>query len=228
MLKAGRDWRRVPLPWCLPAKQALTSCKICRTSFFSLNDTGRPLYGVATFCKDATAAPVAAEDGLAGTRLQAAASAGRGICLEPESTWWWRCAHGGGKGSGHAFSLQVQCTLKGSQQLLRCWEALIGMDGRPRVRISRGWLAHDPRNLGACRIGLIANSSFGACRYSQAELEALDNEGRCIITDHRAFVLFNLYLPACLDQTKMENKIYRRKLRMLEAWPQPLHIPQMQ
>ena len=64
----------------------------CRTSFFSLNDSKRPFHGVATFCKDATAAPVAAEDGLAGTRLQAAASAGRGICLEPDSTWWWRCA----------------------------------------------------------------------------------------------------------------------------------------
>ena len=96
MQKAGKDWRS--LLQLLPHLCILTPPATCRTSFFSLNDSKRPFHGVATFCKDATAVPVAVEDGLAGTRLQAAASAGRGICLEPESTWWWRCAHRGCKG----------------------------------------------------------------------------------------------------------------------------------
>ena len=85
-----RNLALCPFQLCLPTPPANT----CRTSFFSLNDSKRPFHGVATFCKDATAAPVAVEDGLAGTRLQAAASAGRGICLEPDSTWWWRCVRG--------------------------------------------------------------------------------------------------------------------------------------
>ena len=67
-----------------------------------------------------------------------------------------------------------------------------------------------------------------ACRYSQAELEALDNQGRCIITDHHAFVLFNLYLPASTrpgqtneagDQTNEAGDRYQHKLRMLQARP---------
>ena len=67
--------------------------------------------------------------------------------------------------------------------------------------------------------GACAGYPSNACRYSQAELEALDNQGRCIITDHHAFVLFNLYLPALTGQGQDDkaSEHYRHKLRMLQA-----------
>ena len=69
--------------------------------------------------------------------------------------------------------------------------------------------------------GLADPQNLSACRYSQAELEALDNQGRCIISDHRRFVLFNLYLPASTrpGQTNEAGDRYQHKLRMLQARP---------
>ena len=32
------------------------------------------------------------------------------------------------------------------------------------------------------------------------ELEAIDAEGRCVVTDHGAFVLFNIYGPAISNE----------------------------
>ena len=40
------------------------------------------------------------------------------------------------------------------------------------------------------------------CRYSRDELRVLDAEGRCVVTDHGAFVLFNVYGPAIAGDDK--------------------------
>ena len=39
--------------------------------------------------------------------------------------------------------------------------------------------------------------------FDRATLEELDGEGRCVITDHGAFVLFNIYFPrACMEEVE--------------------------
>ena len=38
------------------------------------------------------------------------------------------------------------------------------------------------------------------CRYKREELEMIDNQGRCVITDHGAFCLFNVYGPAVTNE----------------------------
>ncbi|KAK9828127.1 hypothetical protein WJX81_008100 [Elliptochloris bilobata] len=52
-----------------------------------------------------------------------------------------------------------------------------------------------------------------------AELEAVDNQGRCVITDHGRLVLFNLYLPASTrpGQTDGAGDRFKHKLRMLQV-----------
>jgi AP endonuclease 2 len=44
--------------------------------------------------------------------------------------------------------------------------------------------------------GLIGPSSDHVAHLGAAEQQALDAEGRCVMTDHGAFVLFNVYIPA--------------------------------
>ncbi|KAJ0405836.1 hypothetical protein ATCC90586_001699 [Pythium insidiosum] len=39
------------------------------------------------------------------------------------------------------------------------------------------------------------------------ELAELDSEGRCVITDHGAFVLFNVYCPALRSSERLEYKM---------------------
>jgi hypothetical protein len=38
-------------------------------------------------------------------------------------------------------------------------------------------------------------------RFTWSQAVAMDAQGRALITDHGAFVLFNLYLPATTDPT---------------------------
>lgn len=38
------------------------------------------------------------------------------------------------------------------------------------------------------------------CRQSREELEHIDSEGRCVVTDHSHFVLFNVYGPAISNE----------------------------
>lgn len=42
--------------------------------------------------------------------------------------------------------------------------------------------------------------------YSWCQLEQLDCEGRCVITDHGVFVLFNVYGPAISSEDKVEER----------------------
>eukprot|EP00884_Botryococcus_braunii_P005410 jgi/Botrbrau1/14870/Bobra.0298s0004.1 len=55
-------------------------------------------------------------------------------------------------------------------------------------------------------------------RWSREELQEVDAEGRCVITDHGAFVLFNLYAPAITsdDPIAMEER-FKYKMRFLEV-----------
>lgn len=50
-------------------------------------------------------------------------------------------------------------------------------------------------------------------RFTQEELLAIDLEGRCVITDHEAFVLFNLYGPAITsEENAAERFAYKMQL----------------
>ena len=114
--------------------------------------------------------------------------------------------------------------LAGTQTYLgrhRVWENS-GLAGSQRSFISGQAPASPPciHHLQAC-VCACAVHPRKARRYSQAELEALDNQGRCLITDHHKFVLFNLYLPASTrpGQTNEAGDRYQHKLRMLQARP---------
>lgn len=55
-------------------------------------------------------------------------------------------------------------------------------------------------------------------RWSGEELRELDGEGRCVITDHGAFVLFNLYVPAITSEDPLvAEERFSYKMRFLEA-----------
>eukprot|EP00877_Chromochloris_zofingiensis_P008115 jgi/Chrzof1/3557/Cz13g00090.t1 len=44
-------------------------------------------------------------------------------------------------------------------------------------------------------------------RFSPAACQAIDEQGRCIITDHGSFVLFNLYGPAVTDASQPRYQV---------------------
>ncbi|GAX82997.1 hypothetical protein CEUSTIGMA_g10424.t1, partial [Chlamydomonas eustigma] len=43
--------------------------------------------------------------------------------------------------------------------------------------------------------------------YTASELESIDGEGRCVVTDHGAFVLFNVYGPAISSEEKAAERM---------------------
>ena len=53
-------------------------------------------------------------------------------------------------------------------------------------------------------------------RYSREELEMIDQQGRCVITDHGAFVIFNLYAPAVTD---INSPRFSYKMHLYEVSP---------
>ena len=55
-----------------------------------------------------------------------------------------------------------------------------------------------------------------ACRFTQEELLAIDLEGRCVITDHEAFILFNLYGPAITSEENAADR-FAYKMRLYEV-----------
>ncbi len=67
-------------------------------------------------------------------------------------------------------------------------------------------------------IGIV--TALWTCRYSRSELEAIDSEGRCVITEHGGqLVVFNVYLPAT-TRSGVQGAVgdrYEYKLRMLQA-----------
>ncbi len=52
------------------------------------------------------------------------------------------------------------------------------------------------------------------CRYTRDELEMIDNQGRCVMTDHGAFVLFNVYGPAVTSEL---NERFAFKMRFYQV-----------
>lgn len=57
----------------------------------------------------------------------------------------------------------------------------------------------------------------GRChRFSVAELEAFDAEGRAVVTDHGEFVLFNVYGPAITNAETADER-FAFKLRFFEV-----------
>ena len=61
-------------------------------------------------------------------------------------------------------------------------------------------------------------TALWACRYSIERLKELDAEGRCVVTDHGAFVLFNVYGPAIAGDDKAEAR-FAFKLAFYEVRP---------
>ena len=53
-------------------------------------------------------------------------------------------------------------------------------------------------------------------RFTQEELLAIDLEGRCVITDHGQFILFNLYGPAITNEESAEER-FAYKLRLYKV-----------
>ncbi|KAJ3197274.1 DNA-(apurinic or apyrimidinic site) lyase 2 [Irineochytrium annulatum] len=54
--------------------------------------------------------------------------------------------------------------------------------------------------------GTEARTLFMGLGYGEKELASLDGEGRCVITDHKLFMLFNIYFPNGTDD-RMEFKL---------------------
>lgn len=51
-------------------------------------------------------------------------------------------------------------------------------------------------------------------RLSKDHLEQIDNQGRCIITDHGSFVLLNVYGPAV---TNVDNQRFAMKMTLYQV-----------
>ena len=60
-----------------------------------------------------------------------------------------------------------------------------------------------------------------ACRYRREDLEIIDNQGRCVISDHGAFVLFNCYGPAV---TNITSDRFAFKMQYYEVIDIPLYF----
>lgn len=69
------------------------------------------------------------------------------------------------------------------------------------------------RNKAPSRIGHYGDLDM---ELTMEEMQALDGEGRCVITDHRLFVLFNVYFPN--DSGTEERHVYKMKFhRAIES-----------
>ena len=215
------------LPWLIQKVSECTQLipeRRTRESFFSLNTSGQwsAHHGVATFCRTSTAEAVAADDGLAGTRAPGAP----GICADLDSKWWWRCAKP---------ALRV-CTAEGASPFLylaALCSACMCCPPSPAVSSTNTFydgsdqgrpapLSQDLGGLPRCHRGPRAPASQNldpAIRFSRAELDAVDNQGRCVITDHGRLVVFNVYLPAVTrgGREGPEGDRFTHKLRMLQA-----------
>lgn len=53
-------------------------------------------------------------------------------------------------------------------------------------------------------------------RFTQEELLAIDLEGRCVITDHESFILFNLYGPAITSEENAADR-FAYKMRLYQV-----------
>ena len=52
------------------------------------------------------------------------------------------------------------------------------------------------------------------CRISKPHLETIDNQGRCVITDHGSFILLNVYGPAVTNE---DNERFAMKMALYEV-----------
>lgn len=63
-------------------------------------------------------------------------------------------------------------------------------------------------------------------RFTQDELLAIDLEGRCVITDHGQFILFNLYGPAITNEESAEERFaYKLRLYKVQELSNSLILP---
>ncbi|KAF1324653.1 Exodeoxyribonuclease iii, partial [Globisporangium splendens] len=53
---------------------------------------------------------------------------------------------------------------------------------------------------------------YSFCRFGTKLVNELESEGRCVITDHGAFVLLNLYCPATRNMERLEYKLAFHRL----------------
>lgn len=60
----------------------------------------------------------------------------------------------------------------------------------------------------------MSHAGFG--RYSREEAELIDAEGRCVVSDHQAFILFNLYGPAISSEENAADR-FAYKLQFYKA-----------
>ena len=65
-----------------------------------------------------------------------------------------------------------------------------------------------------CKVNIHPNSAICNARYTREELEMIDNQGRCVITDHGKFVLFNVYGPAVTNEL---NERFAFKMRFYQV-----------
>lgn len=63
---------------------------------------------------------------------------------------------------------------------------------------------------------LIVLRGMGHSRFGHDELLEMDAEGRCVITDHGEFVLFNVYAPAIANAERAEER-FAFKLKLFEV-----------
>lgn len=61
------------------------------------------------------------------------------------------------------------------------------------------------------------------CRYKREELEMIDNQGRCVITDHGAFCLFNVYGPAVTNELS-ERFAFKMRFYQVNKSRQAVHM----
>lgn len=78
-------------------------------------------------------------------------------------------------------------------------------------------ILHDRKLEGANAARQIPGCLEELCnRFTQEELLAIDLEGRCVITDHEAFVLFNLYGPAITSEENAAER-FAYKMQLYQA-----------
>jgi len=165
--------------------------------------------------------PLPLRDGLAGTRAPGAP----GICADLDSKWWWRCAKPAlrvcaAESVSALLHLAAPCsTLRTVPGVLSALSYCTTPTKTPCEGSNQGQPA--PLALDLHR-GPRASASLTlgpALRFTRAELDAVDNQGRCVITDHGRLVLFNVYLPAVTRSGREgpEGDRFTHKMRMLQA-----------
>lgn len=171
-----------------PTTLAAAAAAPCRDCFFSCDTTHATGYsGTATYVRSGVALPFAAEDGFTGcaaldTGGAAAAAGAAGACPHPALQEHFEVEElaVGGRGQlsdGGAVVRWSQCACSA---VLRP-----NLTSAPPARPPRSALTSAPPIRPSTRPDL------------PTPVQAMDSEGRVVVTDHGAFVLFNIYGEWC-------------------------------